>query len=79
MNFEFITQDNDNISVSITDPEELWRHSKFRKDWNVTLFITGWNSDINETNDALEVMYAAYRLRDINFVVKLVMTFFCNS
>lgn len=78
MNFEFVTQDNDNITVPFDNLELLYNHPKFHKDWNVTLLITGWNSDITEVNDATETLYAAYRLRDINFVVKFETKIYCK-
>lgn len=71
MNFEMLTQNNENITIPLFEPERLWNHSKFRQDWDVVLLITGWNSNINETNDALETLYAAYRRRNTNFVVNL--------
>lgn len=69
MNFEMLTREHENITIPLLNPEELWTHSKFRQDWDVVLVITGWNSNINETNDALDTLYAAYRIRDTNFVV----------
>lgn len=71
MNFDFITPDYQKISVSIDNPDVLWNDPKFNKNWNVTLVITGWNSNINRTNFALDVLYQAYRRREVNFVVSI--------
>lgn len=68
MNFEMLN-DDDNITIPLLNPEALWTHAKFHQDWDVVLVITGWNSNINETNDALDTLYAAYRKRNTNFVV----------
>lgn len=69
MNFEMLTRNKENITIPLLNPEELWNHRMFKQDWDVVLLITGWNSNINETNDALDVLFAAYRLRKTNFVV----------
>lgn len=71
MNFDFITRENQKISVSIENPDLLWNDPKFNRNWNVTLVITGWNSNINRTNIALDVLYQAYRQREVNFVVSI--------
>lgn len=72
MHFQFMTQDNEIISVPLAEPDTLWSHPKFNKNWNVTLVITGWNSNINRTNIALDVLYQAYRQRQVNFVVSVI-------
>lgn len=71
MNFMLITQDNFNITVPLKEPKSLWQHPKFNINWKVVILVTGWNSNINLTNDAIETLYEAYRCRDdYNFVVK---------
>lgn len=74
MNFELLTHSGENITIPLLDPNHLWEHPRFRQDWDVVLIVTGWNSNINETNDALDVLYGAYRLRNINFVVRSEIT-----
>lgn len=69
MNFELLTHNGENITIPLLDPEALWKHPKFNQKWDVVLLVTGWNSNINETNDALDTLYASYRLRNTNFVV----------
>lgn len=69
MNFELLTHNGENVTIPLLKPEALWNHPKFNQNWDVILLVTGWNSNINETNDALDALYASYRLRDTNFVV----------
>lgn len=71
MNFELLTHSGENITIPLLEPHRLWNHPKFRQEWNVVLLVTGWNSNINETNDALDAIYSAYRERDVNFVVRI--------
>lgn len=71
LNFELLTPNKENITIPLLDPEALWLHPKFQQDWNVVLMITGWNSNINESNEALDTLYAAYAQRNTNFVVNL--------
>lgn len=70
MNFELLTLNAENISMPLLDPEALWMHPRFRQDWNVVLLITGWNSNINSSNEAVDVLFAAYAQREVNFVVR---------
>lgn len=71
MSFEFLTTSGGgtNVTVPLTEPSALWEHPSFCKDCETVMVITGWNSNANYTNDALEKLYAAYRRRNINFVV----------
>lgn len=69
MNFEMLTHSGENITIPLLEPHRLWKHPKFRQDWDVVLLVTGWNSNINHTNDALDAIYSAYREREVNFVV----------
>ncbi|KAJ6640105.1 Vitellogenin-1 [Pseudolycoriella hygida] len=56
-------------SVSLQYPELLWKNSKFRKDLNTVILVTGWTSNINETNDAMKAMANAYNCRgNVNFI-----------
>lgn len=69
LNYVFITGD-DNISIPITDSKKLWIHPKFNTKKNVVIMVTGWNSDINDTNTAAEVLSGAYNKRgDTNFIL----------
>ena len=69
MNFEFLTQSGENITIPLLYPDALANHVEFRRDFTTVLLVTGWNSNINKTNDALETLYAAYQTRDVNFLV----------
>lgn len=70
MNFELLTHSGENITIPLLEPHRLWNHPKFVQDRNIVLLVTGWNSNINETNDALDAIYSAYREREVNFVVR---------
>lgn len=60
-----------NISVPLNEPEKLWTLQEFNPDLPLIMVITGWNTNLNTTdNDALNTIYAAYRCRgNFNFVV----------
>lgn len=65
-----ITRDNLNITVPLKEPHTLWHHPNFQVNLKIVILVTGWNSNINLTNDAVNVLYEAYRCRDdYNFVV----------
>lgn len=69
MNFVLLTESK-NISVPLENPEQLWTNAEFKKDLPLVLLITGWTTNINDTNNALDTVYAAYRCRgNVNFVV----------
>ncbi|KAG4075507.1 hypothetical protein HA402_003332 [Bradysia odoriphaga] len=68
LNFEYLTQDSDNVTIALSDTEYLFNHPKFRMNWNVVLFITGWN--VNASNETVTAMYNGYRCRGgYNFLV----------
>lgn len=59
-----------NISVPLEKPEQLWSLAEFNKDLPLVLLITGWTTNFNDTNNALDTVYAAYKCRgNVNFVV----------
>ncbi len=69
MNYVLITGD-DNVSIPITESGNLWKHPKFDAKKKVVIMVTGWNSDINDTNTAAEVLSGAYLKRgDTNFIL----------
>lgn len=51
-------------------PESICDHPKFRKDWATVIVVTGWLSNANTTNGALEALHNAYFKRDVNFMVR---------
>ena len=72
MRFILMTPENRQLSVPLSRADVLWNHTGFRRDWKVVFMVTGWNSNINETNDALDTMYKAFQCRDdFNFIVSI--------
>lgn len=73
MNLVFMTK-NRKYSVPLQYPELLWNHSQFRTDLNSVILVTGWTSNINETNDAMKALWNAYKCRgNVNFIVSVVL------
>lgn len=68
MNYVLITE-SENISIPINDSIKLWAHEKFNPQAKVVILVTGWTTDINETNSAADVLYDAYKTRNVNFVL----------
>lgn len=69
MHYVLMTFDGREIRVPLQQSQRLWRHRLFRPDWPVVLVITGWNSNVNVSNEALDVLHAAYKERgEWNFV-----------
>lgn len=59
-----------NVSVPLQDPTALWEKPEFNRDNPLVIFVTGWTTNFNETNDALSTMHKAYECRGAtNFVV----------
>lgn len=62
--------DDRNISVPLEQPKELWKKTEFNAHYPLVIFVTGWTTNFNETNAALDTLYKAYECRgDVNFVV----------
>lgn len=61
---------NGDVQASLNESEKIWTHSDFNSNANTVIVITGWNSNVNITNVALDVLYLAYKQRDVNFVVR---------
>lgn len=71
MNFLLITPQNQEIIIPLTDAPSLWHHPQFNNNLKTVVLVTGWNSNVNETNAALDTLYKAYQCRDdYNFVVR---------
>lgn len=62
---------NQNISVPLNKPVQLWAKKEFDPKLPLVMMVTGWTTNFNDTtNNALDVIYAAYRCRgNVNFVV----------
>lgn len=66
-----LTQDRENVTISLSDSEYLFNHPKFRMNWNVVLFVSGWNLNMTQSNETIFALYDAYRCRSgYNFVVR---------
>lgn len=61
-----------NISIPITSPDLLWLHPEFNPNNTLALFVTGWKTNLKETESKAQLaMTKAYLCRgNINFVVK---------
>lgn len=63
---------NQNISVPLDQPEQLWALKEFNPKLPLVMMVTGWTTNFNNTeNKALDAVYPAYRCRgNVNFVVR---------
>lgn len=60
---------DENVTFPLTNSIELWRHPSFDPKKKTVVLITGWTTDINETNTAVDLLSEAYLARgDTNFV-----------
>lgn len=69
MNFQLYTRNGKAISIPLLEPNKLWNSPAFDRTVNTTLVVTGWNSNVNSTNEAIETLHRAYRQQNVNFVV----------
>lgn len=68
LNYVFLTE-NENITIPLLRSDELWRHPSFDPKKKIAILITGWTTDINDTNTAVDLLSEAYKARgDTNFV-----------
>lgn len=68
LNYVLLTGE-DNVTFPLTNSIELWRHPSFDPKKKTVVLITGWTTDINETNTAVDLLSEAYQARgDTNFV-----------
>lgn len=76
MNFVLMTPDK-NYSIGLREAHRLWHHAAFNQSRPTVVMVTGWTSNVNKTNTAMNVMYDAYKCRGgVNFLVS-VCVFFC--
>lgn len=69
MNFVLFDR-NDKFLIPLEDPHQLWSHKSFNSTLKTEILVTGWTSNINETNDALLTIWEAYKCRgNVNFIV----------
>lgn len=74
-NMSFILKVKDqNISIPLSKPIELWARKEFDANLPLVMMITGWTTNANDSkNPTLDQIYEAYRCRgNVNFVVKLI-------
>lgn len=69
MNFHLLTPNGENIRVPLLEPHNLWDNENFNRNWNTTLVVTGWNTNINSSNECVDKLFSAYKRRNHNFVV----------
>lgn len=69
INYVLLTE-TENISFPITDAPQLWKNPNFNPNNDVAIFITGYKSEINHKNRAIDGVWDAYRYRGgINFII----------
>lgn len=71
---------NQNISVPLNQPRKLWALREFNPRLPLVMVITGWTTNANDTNPALDVIWPAYRCRgNVNFVVSFQIKSIINN
>lgn len=69
LNFVLMTP-SANYTIPLREAEKLWHHPHFDRSRNTEILVTGWTSNINKSNSALETVWQAYKCRGgVNFVV----------
>ena len=72
MNFIIITTE-DNYSIPFKKPELLWKHEAFDKKKKTVILVTGWTTDVDESNTGLSRISKAYLCRGgFNFIVSAI-------
>lgn len=69
MNYILMTE-GDNITIPLLESDDLWKHPSFKDSYNTVILVTGWTSNINGSNRAVDTIYNAYKARGgYNFVL----------
>uniref|UniRef100_A0A182MNQ1 Uncharacterized protein n=1 Tax=Anopheles culicifacies TaxID=139723 RepID=A0A182MNQ1_9DIPT len=69
MNYILMTEDN-NVTIPLLESDDLWINELFNKSYDTVILVTGWTSNVNEPNRAIDTIYSAYKARGgYNFVV----------
>lgn len=69
MNYILMTEDN-NVTIPLLESDDLWMNELFNKSCDTVILVTGWTSNVNEPNRAIDTIYNAYKARGgYNFVV----------
>lgn len=60
-----------NYTIPLQDAQKLWHHPAFNRSLSTEILVTGWTSNINKSNSALDSVWQAYKCRGgVNFVVR---------
>lgn len=71
-NLSFILRTRqENVSIPITNPLQLWQHREFNPKLPLVIFVTGWKTNLLiKRSEAQEALTDAYLCRgNVNFVV----------
>ncbi|EDS44107.1 vitellogenin [Culex quinquefasciatus] len=69
MNYVLLTE-GDNVTIPLLESDDLWSNPLFNDSHDTVILVTGWTSNINGSNKAIDTIYNAYRARGgYNFVV----------
>lgn len=69
MNYILMTEDT-NVTIPLLESEDLWMNELFNRSSDTVILVTGWTSNVNEPNRAIDTIYNGYRARGgYNFVV----------
>ncbi|XP_055628001.1 vitellogenin-1-like isoform X2 [Toxorhynchites rutilus septentrionalis] len=69
INYVLMT-DDDNVTIPLLESDFLWSNPLFKEHLNTTILVTGWTSNINGSNRAIDTLFNAYKARGgYNFVV----------
>lgn len=69
MNYVLMT-DGENVTIPLLESDDLWSNPLFNDSHDTVILVTGWTSNINGSNKAIDTIYNAYRARGgYNFVL----------
>ncbi|XP_058831463.1 vitellogenin-1-like [Topomyia yanbarensis] len=69
MNYILMTG-SENVTIPLLESDDLWSHSLFNDSYDTVILVTGWTSNINGSNRAIDTIFNAYQARGgYNFVV----------
>lgn len=69
MNYVLMTG-AENVTIPLLESDDLWKNPLFNPSHNTVILVTGWTSNINGSNRAIDTIFNAYQARGgYNFVV----------
>lgn len=69
MNYILMTGE-ENVTIPLLESNDLWSHPLFNDSRDTVILVTGWTSNINGSNRAIDTIFNAYQARGgYNFVV----------